>query len=413
MSSKKIIVTVLCFFALAVTSVASAQDADILHIVMSVTGDAYISRFSAPGNLSEESLLTAGSFVSSKDVIDAGPDSQVVILCANRVTDEISNQVRSPKCSSKVSEPLVAWNNVEIYGQQRAASDETVYVLNPRNTMVMTAQPTIEWTPIANAEARGITYRVTLYNTGDNSIVWEKDGITGTSLPYPEDEPPLAAVDPAERPLHYQFVVTPVVNNQELRNFDPMRPEGFCIVSARHRPAVEKAVGDLSNLKIPNGVTDEAKSFNLAVYYHGRRLYNDALNELMKILPVPLNQPFPPDKISAQSIVGSPSYYILLGNVLYAERLPLNQVEPAYDRAREIAQTLDDTAALATVDEQLADILRGRKPHITQDSDPDIYNYYESAIQFFKTLDDQSAVDRIGQKLDTQPQISTLDICQS
>jgi hypothetical protein len=412
MISKRILLVVICFFTFGIVSVTQAQTGDVLHIVMSVEGTAYISRYSDPGNLSDETLLTAGSFVKSSDVIDAGPGSRVVILCANRATDVISNELRSPNCSSNVSEPLVAWNNVEIYGQQRAATDETVYVLSPRNTMIMTAKPTIEWTPVANAEARGVTYRVTLYNTLDNSIVWQKDGITGSSMPYPEDEQPLPAVDPAEHPLHYQFVVTPVVNNQELRNFDPMRPEGFCIVSARHRPAVEKAVDELSNLTLPDGVPGDVKSFNLAVYYHGRRLYSDALNELMQILPVPLDQPFPADQVSAQSIVGSPSYYILLGNVLYAERLPLNQVEPAYTRASDIATTLDDTAALATINEQLADILRGRKPTITQDNDPQVYNYYESAIQYFQSLNDQTAVQRIEQKLDSQPTITTVDLCQ-
>ena len=61
------------------------------------------------------------------------------------------------------------------------------------------------------------------------------------------------------------------------------------------------------------------------------------------------DSPFPKDQISARSIVASPSYYILLGNVLYAQRLPFNQVEPAYKRAQEIALVLNDTVALATV----------------------------------------------------------------
>jgi hypothetical protein len=409
MTLRRLILSLTCVLVLGVGIVSPlhAQTSDVLHVIISVEGDAYISRFSAPGNLSDEKLLTAGSFVTANDVIEVGAGGRVVVLCANRVTDEISNDLRSPNCTQQVNEPLVAWNSVEIYGQQRAANDDIVYVLSPRHTLIMTAAPTVEWSASTSASS----YKVTLLNTGDNSIVWEKTGVTGTSLTYPEDQQPLPAVDPAENPLHYQFVITPIVNNQEMRNFDPMHPEGFCIVSARHRPGIEQAVAELSNLVLPAGVSSEVTSFYLAVYYHGRRLYNDALNQLLNILPVPLNQPFPADRISAESIVGSPSYYIMLGNLLYAQRLPLNQVQPAYKRAQEIALALDDTAALATISEQLGDIIRGRKPEITADRDPEIFGYYQSAIDYYTALGDQPSVDRINTKLQTPPTIDGGDLC--
>jgi hypothetical protein len=401
----------LLFFG-AVSQAQSPTD-EVLHVVISVDGDAYVAHFSAPGNFSGSEVLTAGSFVKTSDVIEAGPGSRVVILCANRVTDEISNDVRNPTCAPDVAPPLVTWNNVEIYGQQRAAADDIVYVTSPRHTMLLSNKPSIEWIPIPNAEERGITYRVTLYNVLDNSIVWEVSGIKGSRLDYPPDQQPLAAVDPAEHPIRYQFVVTPIVNDQELRNFDPMRPEGFCIVSARHRPGVEQAVNELAGLSLPDDVQgDVTRSFYLAVYYHGQRLYSDALNELLKILPVPLDEPFPPEMMSAQSITGSPSYYILLGNVLYAQRLPMNQVEPAYRRAQEIALALNDTVALATINEQLGDILRGRKTQITQETDPEIYNYYASALEYYTALQDQAAVERITQTLQSQPQVEAVDLCQ-
>ncbi len=400
--------------ALSLLSAVAAQEqsADALHVVITVEGETYVSRYSPPDHYSDGVVLTAGSFVRSNDILEVGPGSRVVILCANRATDEITNDFRSPNCPGTVAEPLVAFNNVEIYGQTRAAQDEGVYVVNPRHTMISSASPILEWTPARNASQRGITYRVTLYNMADNSIVWQKDGINGTRLEYPEDQQPLAAVDPAERPIRYQFVVTPIINNQELSTFDVMRPEGFCIVSARNRPLVERAVSELGDLTVTGGLPNEARSFNLAVYYHGRRLYGDALAQLMRILPAPLDQPLPAGTISAESIVGSPSYYILLGNILYAQRLPLNEVMPAYARAELIATTLNDTPALATINEQLGDILRGRKPQITPERDADIYARYQAAREFFSVLGDDAAVQRIDEKLQNAPQSQGSSFCQ-
>lgn len=411
MTFKRTISTLLGLLMIGSVLPARLQPTDTLHVVIGVEGEAYISHFSPPENYSDGQVLTAGSFIRSSDIVEVGPGSSVVILCANQITEVITDDFRSPNCASEVSEPLVAWNSIEIYGQQRAATDDIVYVISPRNTMVMSSKPAIDWTPIAGASERGITYRVTLFNMIDNSIVWQVDGITSTHLDYPEDKPALAAVDAAEKPIQYQFVVTPVIKGEEMRNFDPMRPEGFCIVSARHRPSVEQSVSNLSALTLPNSLSENVRSFNLAVFYHGRRLYNDALNELIKILPVPLDKPFPPDQISARSIVASPSYYILLGNILYAQRLPFNQVEPAYKRAQEIALSLNDTVALATINEQLADILRGRKPSIKPDTDPDVYKYYENAKQYYAALDDQAAVQQIDQKLQTAPQIPNTSFC--
>ncbi len=405
------ILVIVCMALLSVMWTAQAQDSggEALHIVMSVEGNAFISRYSAPGNLSDETVLTAGSFVSSQDIIEAGPGSRTVILCANRVTDEISNDLRAPNCAANVSDALVTFDNVEIYGQQRAALDDIVYVLSPRHSMIMTETPRLEWTPSENADS----YEVILYNMLDNSIVWQRAGVQQSYLNYPEDEEPLPAVDVAEKPIRYQFVVTPVLDGQELRNFDPLRPEGFCIVSARHRPETERAIAEFTTMELDPGVPEEARSFNLAVYYHGHRLYSDALDELMSILPVPLDKPFPASEISAESIVGSPSYYILLGNVLYAQRLPLNEVQQAYDRAEDIALALDDTAALATINEQLADILRGRRPTITRERDAQIFDYYETAQHYYEELDNQIGVERINTKLTSPPELQTSDLCGS
>ena len=384
-----------------------AAQEELLHVVIQIDGEAYLSHFSQPANYSDENLLTVGSFVKSTDVIEAGPGNRVVILCANRSTDEISNDTRSPNCGS-ATEALVVFNNVQVYGQQRAAADDIVYVTSPRNTITMTAQPSITWIPIPDDVTRGITYKVTLYNQADNSIVWERTGIAGSSLVYPDDEQPLPAVDSAERPIRYQFVVTPVLNGEDMRNFDPLRPEGFCIVSARNRPLIERAITELNNVNLQD---PNSKAFYTAVYYHGRRLYSEAQTELLSILPVPLNQPFPANQINAESITGSPSYYLLLANVMYAQRLPLDDVQAAYERAGDIATVLGDTVALATVNEQLGDILRGRKPKIDQTRDADIFVFYDSAEAFYAALNDEASVERINVKVSNEPNLATGDLC--
>lgn len=74
-----------------------AAQEELLHVVIQIDGEAYLSHFSQPANYSDENLLTVGSFIKSTDVIEVGPGSRVVILCANRSTDEISNDTRSPQ----------------------------------------------------------------------------------------------------------------------------------------------------------------------------------------------------------------------------------------------------------------------------------------------------------------------------
>ena len=95
--------------ALSLLSAVAAQEqsADALHVVITVEGESYVSRYSPPDHYSDGVVLTAGSFVRSNDILEVGPGSRVVILCANRATDEITNDFRSPNCPATVAEPPV------------------------------------------------------------------------------------------------------------------------------------------------------------------------------------------------------------------------------------------------------------------------------------------------------------------
>ena len=96
---------------------------------------------------------------------------------------------------------------------------------------------------------------------------------------------------------------------------------------------------------------------------------------------------------------------------MYAQRLPLDDVQAAYERAGDIATVLGDTVALATVNEQLGDILRGRKPKIDQTRDADIFVFYDSAEAFYAALNDEASVERINVKVSNEPNLATGDLC--
>ncbi|MFW5709276.1 MAG: hypothetical protein ACOCX5_03545 [Chloroflexota bacterium] len=393
-------------FALLLSGGAIAAQEEFpqpVHAVVAIEGEAFISRFVPPDGYAAETLLTVGAFVSSNDLIEAGPGDRVVIVCADQTVDEISNELRAPNCAPLTGQGVFVWNNVEVYGSVRAA--EVVYAVSPRHSTIFDAMPDFE---LSSPPPSGSTYTIELWNMNEQRVIWEGTGITSEVIPYPLDEP-LRATDPATgRPIRYQLVVTTMRDDNAIRNRDPMRPLGFCIIDPRDRPVVDQLQARIDQLELPTGVGPEVRSFNLGALYYGQGLFVDARHALEALLTVPLDEPFPTEAISANSIAGSPSYYILLGSVYYAMRLS-NEMELAYRRAEDLATTIDDAASLAIVNEQLADIRRGRLQQVRPNGnarDQEIYERYQAAIDFYTEIGDTVSVDRVLSKLENGLQVS-------
>lgn len=402
--------SLLVFHHTSINIFAQSTNAPLQHIVMEADPGVTVTRVLSDNSQTAPIPLTIGHMVTSEDVINVDSGLSVIILCSDNTVDTIQSESRPPCLSSTQGSRASVFGTITIQGTVRGAND--LFVVSPRNSIILEGTPSFI---LSEAPAPGENYVLELREMSSRRTLW-KGPITSQTINYPLVDPLFGADTQTAQRLRYQLLIY-VVNSQgnEELLLDPQIDSGFCVVRGDRRDIITQNISRLQSLTYPTRVSNESKRYALAAYYYTQGLYAHARLELLSLLPSPqaLFQPLTPTNTRAVNITSSPMYYLLLARTAYAMQIK-NEMDAAYARAEELATFFKDDLSLGSINEDLADIMRGSFARIRPDGTPieiDIYNRYLAAREVYQRLSDLDSVARINYKLENPPQISRTDLC--
>lgn len=331
---RRTIIAVFMFAILNASPILSQDGAAVptgatVHMVVEIDGTAQIRRssWSAPDAIDN---LAVGDLVSNDDRIIPVGLATVLILCSDQITIVTIREFESsPTCGGLPGDPI----SVMVPHPRLSAS--TVVPRGPGETMIVTprsvilsATPTIRWTLAEGAAS----YAVSIIRNADSATLWLIDRITGSTLPYPADRPPLT-------PGVYSIFVEP-------RN-DQNRPlnDGMAQLITLADPA--SIALSTNGVQPPALVSDDVRSYLIALDYARNLYFSDAIMTLESALGIDLNSDnYAP--IRAQMLVNSPQALLDLGG-WYSQLGLAEFAKEAYQMALDIAQinAYQNNAALA------------------------------------------------------------------
>lgn len=390
---RKLIITIVLVFGIVFLVNIQAQE-PVSVLVIAIHGEAFIQS----NSWMTPSILVVGQVVTNNDVILVELNSVVTLLCPDGSVLEIADYPGSPKCGTNVNEQLVfKWADLSLTATQRSNTDNVVYVISPRNTTLLNNRPTIKWRDHSTYTSP-VTYSVELrLATGEQ--LWIVNDIKTTSLVYPENREPLRASDSTGKQICYQIVVTAFDQNG---NVIPKRMDSGIFHDIRlikpEDNVVNQSLNMIDNLSLPRDIGSEIRAFRKAQILFNSELYNDALSELESLILYPLTEDFPEALRSANDLTGSPTLYILLGDIFSKTGLPM-EASQAYQRALLISETLNDFYSQTLVHKRLIPFGIDAQLHI------------DRAKEIYQKLNDVRAIEALDNELKSTPPPPTPSGC--
>jgi hypothetical protein len=280
------------------------------HLVVELEGKLGYKR---PG-WKEYVPLSFGTALSRGDLLQAEPNSEGVIVCADlSVTSLAAGYLGGLPCPEDL--PILTRGESLVVAPRRdlATPSAVPYLLSPRRTFIRTGSPLIRW---AATDAGTTSYAVRLWG-GD--LEWETTTET-TEVRYPKDAPPL-------RPgTAYQITVT----DSSGRSSDSERATmdlSFALLAPEETAQIEALVAQVQGL----GLGERATRLLEAEVYAAHQLRADAIAIL--------------EDLSVEGNV--PSVHQRLGG-LYLEMGLYTEAEAAYEEALAGYRSMGDRAGEAS-----------------------------------------------------------------
>lgn len=287
--------------------------------------------------------VSFGVEVQRGDLLRPDEGQEVKILCADLSLRTVDREGGSP---CKVVEPVLRYGESRILAP-RAPGAPIPYILHPRNTAVLDANPLLRW-----HDTGANSYEVAIVEGG--KVLWSQSGVPGAELRYPDDGPEL------QPGVDYLLSVKDEDSGHHSGE-DPVKGLGFRVLSEEDQAMVE-ARGD-EILALP--IDEPARHFALAVYYAGLGLRGEALALL--------------DEIT--STVGAPAIQLWRGDLLLAMHLP-TESESAYQSALISSEARGDLEAQAAACAGLWRV-KGDEHH------------FDKALELYEALGDQAATEAL------------------
>ena len=168
-----------CGGATTPTSAPAAADSGV-HLLVALEGNLSVKR----QGWSDYTPALFGMVLHSGDLLRLEGTAQATIACADLTVARASGGVSSVPCT--VIKPVLVYGSSLINPTRADAPADIPIVLSPRKTRLLSARPTIRWTPIAGVS----TYKVSV--RGPN-LTWSTEVTDQTTLVYPDVAPPLTA----------------------------------------------------------------------------------------------------------------------------------------------------------------------------------------------------------------------------
>jgi len=151
---------------------------------------------------------------------------------------------------------MFTYDGTQFPGPERSAQKPLLYILYPRNTLVLDNDLVLRWNDVARGAHE---YNVSIEDADTGQVVWHQTGIRSTSVRFPKTAPPLKVG------ASYLLIVQD--NRGNSSEDDPQKGLGFRIVSAASRPTIGRMQKAIMTALAQAHQTATAQKLVLAVYY--------------------------------------------------------------------------------------------------------------------------------------------------
>ncbi len=276
----------------------------------------------------EFSHLSIGTTFEKGDLIDP-QGTPVRILCANLIQHDIT-QLGPYPCPS--DREILHQNDLALAGWQRGSTPDILipYLITPRASAILTAQPYIWWNAVTTADS----YQVTLHGA---DLPWSTLVIAPKHfLVYPAKAPPLVGGN------SYSFEITALNQGAVIGSSSDvdLADLSFSVLA----PDKARSIYTVAN-QIQGNVKETDAGLILAYYDIQNGLNADAIAQLTSLTGDLLDNQLPTPKAAA-ALLKSPVPYLLLGD-LFLENQTTLYASAAYQTAADRAATNQDIEAQA------------------------------------------------------------------
>jgi tetratricopeptide (TPR) repeat protein len=286
MNSKKgwILLLVICIFSGLRLSKAQQQP-NCLAVITEIKGEALLKKL----NKSEFSKATWGTqlfqgdeiktadkselkiLFSNSNLISLGPNSMIKIAGKESASTETTGNVRNISSAALVDLSAFSFNKVDkkdvgaLAGLRSVATDQSIELTSPYNTLIKTDRPTFSWIPKKSYD----NYFVNLYNS--KGLVWKKK-VSENSMKYPENE----------KALDFGETYFWNVEGEYLIDTDKSANHKFSVLSADKSKEVEENEKMIRDT-FKNDPESSSLHSILGAFYINKGLLQDAISEFLNI----------------------------------------------------------------------------------------------------------------------------------
>jgi hypothetical protein len=329
-----------------------------LNLLVAAEGEIQLKRSS----WSDFARTALGAVIYPGDQLRPASGAKVVVLCQS-LTEWIvpSGAPVGIANGCPATEPTVLKRGVSQIGHTRAGDNPLIpYIISPRQTKILAAQPVISWNPVSDAS----TYTVQVIG---EKVIWEESGITANQVIY--NGPTLQ-----EKKTYRVVVTSDTGESSEDENAGGL---GFSLLENKDAKAVLAAETRITGLAL----SDEARALALAQLYQGYGLLSEAALAL---------------EVLAMKESQTPAIYRLLADFYLQTGLNL-MAEDRYDRALDLYAQAGDPEGQAEAQMGLAQV------NLALGRNEETRRNLTSAQAFFEQLGDQSRLQVITDLLKTIP----------
>lgn len=350
--SKTLSITII---ALTLTTLATPglTQQEGLIFISEIKGNVKIKRL----NWQSDQPLYGGELLSASDKLRLGKGASVKVICDNLQVWNLNSQGEfevAKGCPSSTRQVLKRPDAKTSF--TRAGNDPTIpYFISPRNSAILTRQPTLRWHPVADATS----YQVRVSGPG---VDW--------TIKVSQSEVVYSGNQPLKPEFRYRVIVTASdgASNEDKDN------SGFTVLSDADTQLVKAEIVQLQQQRLNN----ESKTLVLAHLYRSNNLNADAIELLEELAKKE-------SKITA--------IYQLLGSIYQQIGLP-ELARERYLTALKLAKAENNLVAQATIQANLGEV------DITLDQLKQALQWFQNAQSSYRALGDKEKVREMQQQLD-------------
>jgi tetratricopeptide (TPR) repeat protein len=356
---------------------------ELVHIVVSIEGNAFIQRINWSASVTEP--LALGAFVTTTDEIIPQGAAKVAILCANFVIDTIVEDARPPACVQERNDGDV----FHIFGinstRGRGVTDNVPYLIVPRASPIMNTRPAFLWAVIDGASSYEISLlRASAAGMFDEAWTQPYLAVEGR-MDYPSAESDL-------QPGDYQVNISPIdaMGNPISIPGDADAGNVFTVVDISLATTLNRGVAAINAAEFPSFTSLEMPVYVTAIYMLHNDFRADALEGLNNALGI--NPQNLTNLTTSSALSQSPAPFMRLGEIYVSIGLSKEAIQ-AYENALLRAIDTHNRLFEAQAREALAEL----------NTDLNIkWCQQDAASKLYTEIDERDAALQLQQLLDSQ-----------